>query len=97
MTEVIPTRTGVSPAARPTEWITAVAGLTGAVLLYTADREVAALVSAVGSFLPAIVTAGVSWYESRNPEVAAVVPAKVEGEPEPSDHVERYEDKVEGP
>lgn len=78
MPEIIPTRTGISPAARPTEWVTAAAGLVGAVLLYSADREVAALVSAVGSFLPAIITGGVSWWESRHAEGAAVVPAKVD-------------------
>jgi len=59
-------RSGVSPAARPTEWTTAVVLLITAAVAWYNDRDTAALVAAAGAALPVIVTAIAAWYDRRN-------------------------------
>ena len=78
MADKIPVREGVTPSARPTEWTTAVVGLVSAMLLFYADRDVAALAAAVGGALPTIVTAGVSYWEKRHATTTTTVEATTE-------------------
>lgn len=47
----------MNPTDRPTEWVTAVVGILTAVVLWSTDKNTAALVTAIGGFLPALVTA----------------------------------------
>jgi hypothetical protein len=68
-------RTGASPAARPTEWIAAVAGLVTAVVAYLNDRDVAALVAVATGSLPTIVTAVTAWYDRRHGGAVTATPA----------------------
>ena len=78
MTDKIPVREGVTPTARPTEWTLAATGLVSAVLLYYADRNVAALVAAIGGALPTLVTAVVTYWEKRHATTTTTVEATVD-------------------
>ena len=70
-----PTRKGFWPDVRPTEWTTAIVMLWFSAYQFYQDRNMAAFMATVGAFLPAIVTAITSWWESRHAETTAVVPA----------------------
>lgn len=47
----------MGPTTRPTEWVTAVVGIATALLLWSSDHNTAALITAIGSFVPALITA----------------------------------------
>ena len=70
-----PVRKGKKFLDRPTEWSTAIIMLALAVQQYAADHNVAALVATIGACLPVLITAAVSWYESRKADTVAVVEA----------------------
>jgi hypothetical protein len=59
-----------TPVARPTEWTSAVALLGGALLMFSVDKNAAALVAVVGACLPAITTAIVSAVRKRREPAA---------------------------
>jgi len=62
-------RRRASPVERPTEWITAVVMLVTAVIAFTDDRDIAGLIAVGAACLPVIVTAVVTWWESRRTKV----------------------------
>lgn len=70
-----PVRKGKRFLDRPTEWTTAIIMLVLAAQRYMADRNIQALVAVIGACLPVLITAAVSWYESRKADSVAVVEA----------------------
>lgn len=58
-------RSGITPAARPTEWTTALVALITAAVAWYNDRDTAALVTVAIGAVPVIVTALVAWYDRR--------------------------------
>lgn len=44
------------PVDRPTEWVTAIVGIVTAIVAFNTDHNYAGVVSAIGAFLPTLIT-----------------------------------------
>jgi hypothetical protein len=45
-----------APSDRPTEWTTAIVGIVTAVVMFTTNHDTAGFVSAIGGFVPGLIT-----------------------------------------